>query len=109
MPEDVLEDMMLAEAMGGEGLQDRPMPGQMPGEELIFVDFTDDEGEGVEPALAPAPAPVPERHHDVDDEAASDGEGEDEDEDEDEDEYVAVSRLIHLIPLVSSSANKRTL
>uniref|UniRef100_P9WEI3 Probable transcription factor claV n=1 Tax=Ampulloclitocybe clavipes TaxID=56467 RepID=CLAV_AMPCV len=91
LPEDVLEDMMLAEAMGGEGLQDGGMPGQMPG----FADFMN---EGVderqEPLAGVDNAPIRLVDHrqenlDAGVGAGADEDDEVEDDDEDEDEEVA--------------------
>ena len=43
LPEDALEDLMIAEAMGNEE-QNRNMPGAMPGQLLMFADLVDEEG-----------------------------------------------------------------
>jgi len=57
LPEDALEDLMIAEAMGN-GELNRDMPGAMPGEELIFAEDIDVNDETEPPTEAHAPAPV---------------------------------------------------
>ncbi|OBZ71953.1 Transcription factor 25 [Grifola frondosa] len=58
LPEDVLEDMMIAEAGIAEQEGRGVMPGQMPGQEMLFADFTDDEGEGDAVEDGPALPPI---------------------------------------------------
>ena len=102
LPEDALEDIMIAEAMGHQEepqLQDRNegnrnMPGEFP---VLFADFTDEEGEGEGEGEAGAPAPIGGRDlaqvraQNVR-EALGDAERSSDDEEEDsEEEDVAVS------------------
>lgn len=82
LPEEVLEDLMVAHMEGGDGVGAMGgMPGQMPGEEGMLVDF----GNAAEHANAPTDAVhhlADQGHHEQDDE-------EDEEDDEDEDVDVA--------------------
>lgn len=86
LPEEVLEDLMVAHMEGGDGVGAMGgMPGQMPGEEGMLVDF----GNAAEHANAPTDAVhhlADQGHHEQDAE-------EDDEDDEDEDIDVAVSRL----------------
>lgn len=82
LPEEVLEDLMVAHMEGGDGVGAMGgMPGQMPGEEGMLVDF----GNAADHANAPTDAVhhlADQGHHEQDDE-------EDEEDDEDEDVDVA--------------------
>ncbi|PCH41718.1 DUF654-domain-containing protein [Wolfiporia cocos MD-104 SS10] len=83
MPEDVLQDMMIAAATGEDGGQG--MPGAMPGQEVIFVD---QEADVAAPTQMHVAAPDAIAHQDHP--AQRDEEEEDEDyEEEEEEEEVA--------------------
>jgi hypothetical protein len=101
LPEDALEAIMIAEAMGNE-VQNRNMPGAMPERVVLFADFTDEEDEVDGNAEAPARGDAAAHAQDagnaqqvpVDVEGSS---GEDEDE-ESEEEEVAVSLFFPAVP-----------
>jgi hypothetical protein len=84
LPEEVLEDMMIAE-VGGAGGDGRDMPGGLPGDEGVYADFTDEEdaGEVEVPAIA---RPQSGRREDARDMPQAEEIDEDEDEDGDEEE-----------------------
>lgn len=97
LPEDALDDIMIAAAMGDEGRNPNvpgAMPGAMPGEqELMFADFTDEEDEGGDNAPVGGNMPAPNPNNAVPREIAqphSDGSGDDGGDDSEDDEYVAV-------------------
>ncbi|OCH87673.1 DUF654-domain-containing protein [Obba rivulosa] len=80
LPEEVLEDLLIAEVAGGEG--DHGMPGQMPDMQMLAQELGDDEDLGAEPAnVAAAPALVQP--------TAARQEDDEEEEDEEEEEDVA--------------------
>lgn len=85
LPPEVLEELMIAEAMAGEG----GMPGEMPG-----FDMRNDDGpaEMIEARVAPAAQNV-QNQDALDNEAGTDddGDGDDDDDEEEEEEEVSVS------------------
>ena len=58
LPEDALEDLMIAEAMGNEE-QNRNMPGAMPGQLLMFADLVDEEDQADGEVEAPPAGNAP--------------------------------------------------
>jgi hypothetical protein len=97
LPEDALEDIMIAEAMGNEG-QNRNMPGGMPDQELIFADFMDEENEGDGDPDPPFGGHAPAQVQNVQNVGAVPGDAErnsDEGEEDSEEEEVVVSRSVH--------------
>ena len=87
LPEDELEDMMLAQVMGEQ------MPGQMPGQPVVFVDMMGEEDAGDHRRDDQIDNPPPRQALDIDPERRQDLE-ENEEDTEDEDESIAVSRSL---------------
>ena len=97
LPEDALEDIMIAEAMDNER-QNRNMPGAMPEQDLIFAEFTDEEDETDGNADAPADGHAPTQAQNIrnpQDIPVDPDMSSDEEEDDSEVEDVAVSLALH--------------
>jgi hypothetical protein len=86
LPEEALEDIMIAEAMGNED-QDRDMPGAMPGDIFMFAEDIDDPNAPVE-GHGPMPVQNDEGARQVPRDTDS---SEDEDEESSDEEEIAVS------------------
>lgn len=94
LPEDALDDIMIAANLGNEGGQNREMPGAMPDfQEVRFVDDEEEDGNGGRPpAVVAQNAPADNRNHDDDGEGSN---GEDEGDEDSDEEEVAVSLISH--------------
>lgn len=98
LPEEALEDIMIAEAIGNEELG-RNMPGAMPGEMLMFAeDIDDDDTNPLVEGHAPVPLQNDEGVRQVPQHAGNSG---DEEESSDEEEiavgYFLISMLLALL------------
>jgi len=92
----MLEGMMIAEAVGDEGWGHGDMPGQLPGEDMVAVNFGDDEAEE-----GPASAAQAMGGFDVDPLRQDAEDREQETTDEDDDEGIMVSFSFGVYPLLT--------